>query len=77
MRTLDFAISIDKDGEPFSKKIHCKNQREKDYTDDEIRLITRSTIHVVLVVTNMRPGELASRLPADIDDMLNIDDQPS
>ena len=52
---------------------------KREFTDNELKIIKVECPEVFLMcLTSLRPGELASRLPADLDgDMLIIDEQPS
>lgn len=81
---MDFAVSIDKvPTNPFLQiKYEAKTNREdrkRPFTDEELVLVYKHHYPCfILACTGMRPGELASRLPSDVDgDMLNIDKQPS
>ena len=81
---LDFGISIDKVvHNPFSQiKYEAKTDKSKKkrpFTDEELVLVYKHHYPCfILACTGMRPSELASRLPQDVDgDMLIIDKQPS
>ena len=52
---------------------------KREFTDAELKIIKVECPEVFMMcLTSLRPGELASRLPADLDgDMLIIDEQPS
>lgn len=55
-----------------------KEEEKRAYTDEELILVkSHLPLCYQMVLTGLRPGELASRLDKDIDgDMLVIDDQP-
>ncbi len=52
---------------------------KREFTDEELKIIKVECPEVFMMcLTGLRPGEFASRLPADLDgDMLIIDEQPS
>ena len=52
---------------------------KREFTDEELKIIKVECPEVFMMcLTSLRPGEFASRLPADLDgDMLIIDEQPS